>query len=190
LINTTKEREKDKGVKIDYVKVASVVEYGAFNALFGDDTIPRSKDPRCPLCDTFHKPNLNCGPTLETKLKTKDEIDKLVQNVSVLAKVLGKPPGKRSDEDDKRLRSSFKGSRRLKHVCEPLRRKVMMAKPGRPPRVRLRTVSTGRSKGIATRTTRALAVLITTRPRRAAERPKTRRMLIQARTGRLRRCVR
>ena len=29
LINTTKEREKDKGVKIDYVKVASVVEYGA-----------------------------------------------------------------------------------------------------------------------------------------------------------------
>ena len=29
LITTTKEREKDKGVKIDYVKVASVVEYGA-----------------------------------------------------------------------------------------------------------------------------------------------------------------
>jgi hypothetical protein len=86
LITTTKEREKDKGVKIDYVKVASVVEYGAFNALFGDEIIPQSKDPRCPLCDTFHKPNVNCCPTLETKLKTKDEIDKLVQNVSVLAK--------------------------------------------------------------------------------------------------------
>ena len=139
---------------------------------------------------SLHKPNLNCGPTLETKLKTKDEIDKLVQNVSVLAKVLGKPPGKRSDEDDKRLRSSFKGSRRLKHVCEPLRRKVMMARAKRPPRVRPRTVSIGRSTGIAARTTRVLAVLSTTRQRRAPERLRTRRMLIQARTGRLRHCAR
>jgi hypothetical protein len=40
---------------------------------------------------------------LETKLKTRDEIDKLVQNVSVLAKVLGKPPDKRTGEDDKKI---------------------------------------------------------------------------------------
>jgi hypothetical protein len=103
LITTTKDSEKDKGVKIDHVKVASVVEYGAYNALFGDEIIPQSKDPRCPLCDTFHKPNVNCGPMLETKLKTRDEIDKLVQNVSVLAKVLGKPPDKRTGEDDKKI---------------------------------------------------------------------------------------
>jgi hypothetical protein len=103
LIPTTKDREKDTGVKIDYVKVASVVEYGAYNALFGDEIIPQSKDPRCPLCDTFHKPNVNCGPTLETKLKTRDEIDKLVQNVSILAKVLGKSPDKRTGEDDKKV---------------------------------------------------------------------------------------
>jgi len=94
-----KDSEKDPGVKIDYVKVASVVEYGAYNALFGDEIIPQSKDPRCSFCDTFHKPNVNCGPTLETKLKTKDEIDKLVQNVSGLAKVLGKSPDKRTGED-------------------------------------------------------------------------------------------
>jgi len=69
-----KDRKKDQGVKIDYVKVASVVEYGAYNALFGDEIIPQSKDSRCLLCDTFHKPNVNCGPTMETKLKTRDEI--------------------------------------------------------------------------------------------------------------------
>ncbi len=113
-----KDREKDPGVKIDYVKVASVVEYGAYNALFGDETIPQSKDPRCRLCDTFHKPNVNCGPTLETKLKTRDEIDKLVQNVSGLAKVLAKPSDKRTSEDDKML-EEFR--QRLKTVESRLR---------------------------------------------------------------------
>ena len=113
-----KDREKDPGVKIDYVKVASVVEYGAYNALFGDETIPQSKDPRCRLCDTFHKPNVNCGPTLETKLKTRDEIDKLVQNVSGLAKVLAKPSDKRTSEDEKML-EEFR--QRLKTVETRLR---------------------------------------------------------------------
>ncbi len=167
-----------------------MVEYGAYNAVFGDEMIPQSKDPRCRLCDTFHKPNVNCGPTLETKLKTRDEIDKLVQNVSGLAKVLAKPSDKRTSEDEKML-EEFR--QRLKTVETRLRAPSAKSHDGkskapstRPPR----TVSIGRSTGIAARTTRALAVLSTTRHRRAPERLSTRRMLIQARTGRLRHCAR
>jgi uncharacterized small protein (DUF1192 family) len=107
LINATKDREKDKGVKIDYVKVASVVEYSAYNALFGQD-IPRSRDHRCRWCNTFHKPDVNCGPTLETKLKSKEEIEKLVQNVSIMTKILEKAQDKRSGEEDKKLTEFIK----------------------------------------------------------------------------------
>jgi hypothetical protein len=107
LINATKDRERDKGVKIDYVKVASVVEYSAYNALFGQD-IPRSRDHRCRWCNTFHQPDVNCGPILETKLKSKEEIEKLVQNVSIMTKILEKAQDKRSGEENKKLTEFIK----------------------------------------------------------------------------------
>ena len=84
-----------------------MVEYSAYNALFGQD-IPRSKDTRCSWCNTFHKPDVSCGPTLETKLKTKEEIEKLVQNVSVMTKILEKAHDKRSGEDDKKMTEFIK----------------------------------------------------------------------------------
>ena len=32
-------------------------------------------------CGEYHPLDVNCGPTMETKLKSKDEIEQLVQNV-------------------------------------------------------------------------------------------------------------
>jgi hypothetical protein len=46
---------------------------------------------------------VNCGPTLETKLKSKDEIDKLVANVSTMVKIFEKEKASRSNEEDKKL---------------------------------------------------------------------------------------
>jgi hypothetical protein len=87
------------GLKVDYIKVARIVgQHEAYNALFGPD-IPRAKDKACRWCGAYHLPDVNCGPTMETKLKSKDEIDQLVQNVSVMIKIFEK--AKRSNEDKK-----------------------------------------------------------------------------------------
>ena len=89
------------GLKVDYIKVARIVgQHEAYNALFGPD-IPRAKDKACRWCGAYHLPDVNCGPTMETKLKSKDEIDQLVQNVSVMIKIFEK--AKRSNEEDKKL---------------------------------------------------------------------------------------
>jgi hypothetical protein len=89
------EREKDKsGVKVDYIKVARVVgQHEAYNALFGPN-IPQAKDKACRWCNAYHPPDANCGPTLETKMKSKEEIEKLVQNFSIMTKI----PEKAKDE--------------------------------------------------------------------------------------------
>ena len=60
----------------------------AYNVLFGPD-IPWSEDKACHWCNAYHSPDVNCGPTIESKLKLKDEIDQVsVQNVLVMVKIL------------------------------------------------------------------------------------------------------
>ena len=59
---------------------------------------------------------MSCGPTLETKLKTKEEIEKLVQNVSVMTKILEKAHDKRSGEDDKKMTEFIKRIKAIETV--------------------------------------------------------------------------
>ena len=72
-----KDRDKEKhGVKVDYTVALALGERHGYTVLFGGE-IPKSDASACRLGGKYHKPNVNCGPVLETKLKAKDEIDKL-----------------------------------------------------------------------------------------------------------------
>ena len=71
-----KDRDKEKhGVKVDYTVALALGEREGYTVLLGDE-IPKSGAGACRSCGKYH--DVNCGPTLETKLKSKDEIDKLV----------------------------------------------------------------------------------------------------------------
>jgi hypothetical protein len=188
LINTTKDREKDKGDKIDYVKVASVVEYSAYNTLFGQD-IPRSRDHRCRWCNTFHKPDVNCGPTLETKLKSKEEIEKLVQNVSIMTKILEKAQDKRSGEEDKKLTEFIKRANEIAMRLQAPSAKSHDGKAKFPPNCVPADCHHWTRTGRSHANDKGNCRLITMRQRRAMERREIRRTLIQAQTGRVRQCV-
>ena len=98
-----KDRDNLKhGVKVDYTVALALGERDGYTVLFGGD-IPKSDASACRWCGKYHKPDVNCGPTFETKLKSKDEIDKLVANVSTMVKIFEKEKASRSNEEDKKL---------------------------------------------------------------------------------------
>ena len=69
----TKDRDNLKhGVKVDYTVALALGESEGYTVLFGGD-IPESDASACRSCGKYHKPDVNCGPTLETKLKSKDD---------------------------------------------------------------------------------------------------------------------
>ena len=71
-----KDRDKEKhGVKVDYTVALALGERDGYTILFGGE-ITKSDASACRSCGKYHKPDVNCGPTLETKLKSKNEIVK------------------------------------------------------------------------------------------------------------------
>lgn len=116
--NTGNDEKHPKGEKIDYVKLAREAgQQEAYSALFMPD-IPQSKSKACGSCGSFHAPGADCGPTLETKLKQKDEIDKLANNVTRMAQIFAKDKVKRTVDDERQVKEF---GTRLREVAERLK---------------------------------------------------------------------
>ena len=100
--SAVKDRDTKHAVKIDYTVALALGEREGYTVLFAGD-IPKSDTNACRSCGKYHKPNVNCGPTLEAKLKAKDEVEKLAACVSTMAKIFEKDPTARTKDEDKRL---------------------------------------------------------------------------------------